>query len=76
MKPGFKGRGIGKAAVQYLEKLATSIGIRNIIAVITYDNKNSIKLFERAGYEKCAHFKQVGEKFGEILDVVAYQKML
>ena len=46
------------------------------MGIITAENESSVKLFERMGYEKCGHFKQVGEKFGRILDVVAYQKLL
>jgi len=29
---------------------------------------------EKAGFSKCAHLKNIGEKFGKILDVVMYQK--
>ena len=39
-------------------------------------HENSICLFARCGFEKCAHYKQVGQKFDELLDVVAYQKQL
>jgi L-amino acid N-acyltransferase YncA len=28
------------------------------------------------GFEKCAHYKKAGEKFGRFLDVIDYQKML
>lgn len=76
LKPGFERQGIGRMALQKLEKIAFETGIKVIIGVITATNKASIALCERMGYEKCAHFKQVGEKFGKVLDVVAYQKIL
>jgi phosphinothricin acetyltransferase len=76
LKPGYTGRGIGKVALAYLEKKARDNGISVLIGIISGDNENSIKLFEKNGYEKCAHYKQVGEKFNKILDVVSYQKIL
>ncbi len=76
LKPDFAGKGIGKYSLLEMEKMAPDIGIKVILGIITGENTSSIKLFERCGYEKCAHFKQVGEKFNRILDVVAYQKIL
>lgn len=67
-------KGIGKTAVQYLEAKARVCGIKNLIGIITGENAQSIALFEKSGFIKCAHFKNVGEKFNKILDVVAYQK--
>jgi len=75
MKPGFTGPGIGTAAMQHMEQAAHQSGISVLIGIISGDNKGSIRLFEKCGYGQCARFSQVGEKFGKILDVVAYQKM-
>ncbi|OHX64743.1 GNAT family N-acetyltransferase [Flammeovirga pacifica] len=69
------GRGIGEQAIAYLENEAKQGGmIKVLLAVISGDNKGSIRLFEKNGYEKSAHLRQVGEKFGKVLDVVIYQK--
>jgi phosphinothricin acetyltransferase len=76
LKPECTGRGIGKEALRYLEEEAKKNGISVLIGIISGDNGNSIRLFEKCGYEKCAHYKQIGEKFNRILDVVAYQKIL
>jgi phosphinothricin acetyltransferase len=76
LKPEHTGRGIGKVVLEHLEKVARDNGISVLIGIISGDNENSIKLFEKNGYEKCAHYKQVGEKFNKILDVVSYQKIL
>ncbi len=76
LKPQYTGKGIGELAIRKLEKVAGQKGISVLIGIITGDNYQSIKLFEKCGFEKCAHFKQVGEKTGKILDVVAYQKIL
>jgi L-amino acid N-acyltransferase YncA len=76
LKPGFERRGIGTKAITYLETIARQVDIKVLIGVITALNTSSIALFAKMGYEKCAHFKRVGEKFGQVLDVVAYQKIL
>nr|WP_321356882.1 N-acetyltransferase family protein [uncultured Draconibacterium sp.] len=76
LKPEFFGKGIGKEVLLQMEQKALEVGIVVLMGIITAENEASVKLFERLGYEKCGHFKQVGEKFGRILDVVAYQKLL
>ena len=72
----FQGKGIGTTVIKILEEKAIKNGICVFIGGITAENSVSIKTFERLGYKKCAHYKQVGEKFGRILDVVFYQKFL
>jgi phosphinothricin acetyltransferase len=74
LKPEFTNKGIGKASINFLENIAKESVITNFLAVITGNNVESIKLFEKMGYTKCAHFKNVGEKLNQILDVVIYQK--
>ena len=74
LKPDFCGKGIGRVALAYLEERAKEAGLKNLIGVISGDNQGSIILFEKSGYAKCAHFKNVGEKFNKVLDVVAFQK--
>jgi L-amino acid N-acyltransferase YncA len=76
LKPEFTGRGIGKKALRRLEAEARKNGISVLIGIISGDNEKSVRLFEKSGYEKCAHYKQVGEKFNKILDVVSYQKII
>jgi len=76
LKPDCTGKGIGKMALNHLEKVARDNGISVLIAIISGDNENSLKLFEKSGYEKCGHLKQVGEKFNKILDVITYQKII
>lgn len=76
LKPDSIGKGIGNIAVKYIEKYARTKGLHVLIASICGDNQKSIKLFEKNGYKKCAHYKEVGKKFDKFLDVVAYQKML
>ena len=74
LRPEFTDKGIGKRVLQFMEADAVKRGIKNLLAIITGNNMHSISLFEKAGYLKCAHFKNVGQKLGETLDVVGYQK--
>jgi len=74
LEPDFTGKGIGKHILVFLEKEAKKSNIKVLVGVITANNNSSIKLFEHCGYKKCAHYKNIGEKFGQVLDVVAYQK--
>lgn len=76
LKPEFSGKGIGLKALDFLHHYAENEGIKVLMGIISGDNTGSMKLFEKAGYEKCGHFRQLGEKFGKILDVVAYQKII
>lgn len=76
LKPEYTGKGIGKVCMQKMEEIALTKQIKVLIGIITGENTTSIKLFENCGYEKCAHFQQIGEKFDRVLDVVAYQKII
>lgn len=76
LKPEFCGQGIGFKTVNFLEETALNRGIKVLLGTITGTNENSIRLFAKCGFEKCAHFKQVGIKFDELLDVVIYEKIL
>ncbi len=76
LKPEYSRKGIGKETLGLLEMVAKNNEISVLIGVITGENQASIGLFEKCGYEKCAHFKKVGAKFDRILDVVAYQKLI
>jgi L-amino acid N-acyltransferase YncA len=76
LKPEHAGKGIGRETMKQLEAIAGEKGIAVLLGIITGENQISIQLFEKCGYEKCAHFREVGEKFNRTLDVVAYQKIL
>ncbi len=76
LKPGFTGKGIGENTLKMLEKEAEKSGISVLIGIVTSENTLSTGLLEKCGYEKCAHYKKVGEKFGRVLDVVSYQKII
>lgn len=72
----FKGRGVGGKAISRLEAVAKDAGIAVLLAIITGDNDHSIRSFASAGYRRCGELKEVGEKYGRLLDVVFYQKII
>jgi phosphinothricin acetyltransferase len=76
LKNNFAGKGIGTKALRFIEQVAAKTDIHALVALITGENTASLNLFERNGYEKCAHIKEVGYKFERWLDLVVYQKLL
>jgi phosphinothricin acetyltransferase len=76
LKPGCTGRGIGLSAIRHLEAAARASGIRVLVGTVCGENQASIRLMEKAGWSRCACLKNVGEKFGKVMDVVMYQKEL
>lgn len=73
LRPEFQGRGLGSAALQRLIKDARETGLKTLLALISGGNESSIALFTKSGFTKCAHFRNVGEKFNQVLDVLGYQ---
>jgi len=76
LDPSMTGKGIGRACVEFLEARAAERGFHALLAIICAENEASIRLFKAAGYWECARYREVGLKFGRLLDVVSYQKIL
>ncbi len=76
LNPANVRQGLGGLAVDFLEEFAVKNDFHTLIAIICAENEGSIKMFAKKGYEKCGHFREVGKKFGRLLDVVYYQKIL
>ena len=69
-------KGLGRLLMVDLIQRARELGHRTILAGVTSEHTASIRLHESLGFEKVAHFKEVGFKFGEWLDVIYLQLML
>lgn len=76
LRSNHMGKGLGTAALKHIEGFAKGKSFHVLIATICGENEKSIRLFEKNGYFQCAHYKEVGKKFGKWLDLVAYQKIL
>jgi L-amino acid N-acyltransferase YncA len=71
-----RGQGIGRTLVESLFPLALALGRHVMIGGIDAANDASIRFHERLGFERVAHFKEVGHKFGRWLDLVFMQRFL
>jgi L-amino acid N-acyltransferase YncA len=76
LRPGESGKGIGSLALGHIEQYARNQGLHVLIATICGQNEESVGLFAKNGYRQCAHYREVGRKFGQLLDIGAYQKIL
>ena len=71
-----RGRGLGRQLVEALIPRAAALGKHVMVAGIDAENAGSIRFHERLGFERVAHYREVGHKFGRWLDLVAMQRML
>ena len=76
LAPGATGRGYGSAILAHLESFALAKGFHLLVALISGENDASLRLFEKKGYAKCAHYHEAGFKFGRWVDLVCYEKLL
>ena len=67
------GKGIGGELYQRLLKDLEEKSYHVVIGGIALPNPASVALHEKFGFEKVAHFKQVGWKFGQWIDVGYWQ---
>ena len=72
----FSGQGLGSALYADLLARLRAAGIHLAIGGIALPNPASIALHEKMGYEKVAHFSEVGRKFERWIDVGYWQLKL
>jgi L-amino acid N-acyltransferase YncA len=68
-----RGQGAGSALLKALIPRAAALGKHVMIGGIDADNIASLRFHERLGFERVAHFKEVGFKFGRFLDLIFVQ---
>ena len=69
LKQGEEYKGIGSTLYQELVKQLREMDLHALIGGIALPNEASVYLHEKFGFEKVAHFKEVGFKFGKWIDV-------
>lgn len=74
--PQFRGRGLGTSLLQKTIERAQAQDYHVLVAGIDSANAASIKLHERAGFQRVGTMQQVGYKFGRWLDLCLYQLTL
>jgi L-amino acid N-acyltransferase YncA len=70
VREDMRGKGIGRALVSSLFPHAVALGKHVMIGGIDAANDASIRFHERLGFERVAHFREVGHKFGRWLDLI------
>jgi L-amino acid N-acyltransferase len=55
---------------------AVSMRKHVMVAGVDAENEGSLRFHERLGFERVAHFKEVGFKFGRWLDLVFLERGL
>lgn len=76
LAPQYFRRGIGSQLMRELINQCRVDNIKVLIACITANNEASIKMHEALGFKQVSYFSQVGEKFGQWLDVIDMQLTL
>jgi len=69
-------KGIGTKLYQKLFEELSNSNVHTIMAVIALPNEVSVGFHEKMGFEKVAHFKEVGYKQDQWIDVGYWQKVL
>lgn len=70
-----RGKGVGKALLSAILEEGKKAGLHTVIARITEGNAASIYLHEKEGFQMIGTMKEVGVKFGKLLDVHMLQKI-
>ena len=75
IKETFRNRGIGKLLMQAVLGEGKKAGLHTVISRITGGNDVSINLHHQFDFKDIGVMKEVGNKFGTLLDVYMLQKM-
>jgi phosphinothricin acetyltransferase len=72
----YRGQGIGRALKQAIIEEARRLKFHTLIARVAQESHESLHLNESLGFVHVGTLRQVGRKFGRLLDVHILQKML
>lgn len=70
-----RGKGVGKRLMKEVIEAGRAAGLRTLLSRIADENAASVKLHESFGFARCGVMRQVGRKFGRLLDVSMFQLM-
>lgn len=76
LHPAQTGRGLGSALYRDLIEALRPKGLHALIGGIALPNAASVALHEKLGFEKVAHFREVGRKFERWIDVGYWELLL
>jgi len=75
VREAYRGQGIGKQLIETIIAEGEKVGLHTVIARIVAGNQVSIRLHEAVGFEPIGVMREVGRKFGRLLDVYLMQKI-
>jgi phosphinothricin acetyltransferase len=73
---GSRGQGFGRTLLGGIIEAGALSGLHALIARITDGNEASVHLFEQFDFERVGRLREVGRKFGRLLDVDIYQRTI
>lgn len=75
VKEEHKGKGVGRQLMEALMREGQAAGLHTVIARISEGNEVSIRLHRSFGFEHIGIMREVGKKFGRLIDVTLMQKI-
>lgn len=76
LHPKIASKGIGTLFYKTLIEKLKTMQIHTIMGGISLPNEASVRLHEKFGFEKVAHYKEIGYKFNKWVDVAYWQLTL
>jgi len=76
VKQGSERQNIGTLLYEHLIREIRQRNFHAVIGGISLPNDASVRLHEKLGFEKVAHFREVGRKFGRWIDVGYWELLL
>jgi L-amino acid N-acyltransferase YncA len=73
VRESHQGKGIGRGLLQSILDKGRQAGLHTVIARIAEGNEVSVHLHESLGFRQVGIMKEVGKKFGRLLDVYLMQ---
>lgn len=76
LHPDVQGQGIGSMLLGRIIEASRTFGFKQMVAVITAERTNSIRIHEKHGFALIGRHPQLGFKFDRWLDIVHMQRAL
>jgi phosphinothricin acetyltransferase len=76
LAPDAVGKGLGSILLGRLIEASRKAGLKQMLAVITAERANSIRLHEKHGFRLIGRYEALGYKFDRWLDIVHMQRAL
>jgi len=74
--PDYVGKGVGSELYRYIIDAATDLGVHSLIGVLSLPNEASRRLNMKFGFRLAGTFPETGLKFGRLIDVEFWQKII